>query len=849
MKKFFKSAMLFAAAAMAFTACSDDDTTEVMPQDEGVRFNIEANIESQTRVEVTGDGGMMTWVPNDNILLQYNAQSDNALIRRTFRYTEQGVFELNIGGTIPTPKVDTMYVTAPSTEYDKKAFAIKAKQTNSYSAEKGFNFNHAPLIAAPFKFEQSMMNGNEVNLSLAMRHVASYIQIRFVTEKAEYKNLEVASVMFEDKQGKAVAGQLDRSMGSMDGVPASGDFSMAMNSSSMDVTVDFETNHPTVADKTATADRNNVAYMVVYPGEYYGKFTVKTTDGKTFEIVAPKAKTFARGTVNRIALNLKNHTEGEVVEQPVKILGVNPERIDFASAAAQSQDVVVSVEHFNGLKHKWNLIGSKSFTFTEHAGQFTWTVNATENTTYQDRNEEVKIQILDEQSTVLQEVVIPVTQKAKVITGPAYQELTDMSQLKSYYKVVLTSADAMNLLTYPLAEDLINNGHTLTQNSEYYFENKHFETTIASNGKIAEDQIPATAVLTAINRNGKFVFQSADGFLLRLNGGNFPRANWSGYGLDPQAGNLADKYLHDVSVAGSVVTITNNAFTAATLTCNGGAWGIGSADVRMFWMEAEAPVIPASASVTPTEFNFAQTGGEQEFVVTIKNKKADKSYAWTASAVDHFSAVNTTNGVKVTAPENTTTSQKSATMKITVTENGAVLLVQDITLTQDAKAETVAGASYKKAAAGYTPKAGDKFIIVNATPMDGQNPYYRVSSYRDGYAFNGAAVTVQNGAIAYDSSMEYFELEAVTNGFYLKFHQADGTQKYVKCYGGDVLLVDSVDALPKYFTFTATVDFESRIKLCNSKYNKGFQFRSKFTDFPTQGITAVPNVVAYLYTE
>ena len=755
MKKFFKSAMLFAAAAMAFTACSDDDTTEVMPQDEGVRFNVEANIESQTRVEVTGDGGELAWVADkDDILLQYFTEGQT--IQKTFLYNNKGTFELNYG-TLPTPTAgDKFYATSPSSQYDKNAFAIKAKQTNTYSAEKGFNFDQVPLVAAPFAFEQSMMNGNEVNLSLAMRHVASYIQIRFVTEKAEYKNLEVASVMFEDKQGKAVAGQLDRSIVSMDDVPASGNFWMGMTSSSMDATVAFETNYPTVADKTAAADRTNVAYMVVYPGEYLGKFTVKTTDGKTFEVVAPQVKTFARGTVNRIALNLKTHSSENLPEPEPEpeITAINPANIDFSDEGGEQIVTITVNEHFNAEKHEYKY-ASEMFTITPVEGQshqFKITAAVNEDKVNA-KSETIKFAIVNKGSDVELTSASVAVNQAKATEK--FVRVVNLSDIQQWDRILICKdnyAMTSGAKGTPVGRRTINVVNKKVAKTPeiadaIWFVMKGEGANTMSFGSEANQGL----FLYSNSYNDKAV-QSSDVatiFTIGVNGSsNFKFADGSDYYLTAGIGyNAGFVNTYEAPFAFQVYRMAGEPVKVIT------------------------PITFTTTPASKSTLTFKQDAVETKAVsVSISGGDPDKTYDYTAdlSGADaaKFQILNKQVGsVEVaTIGANNTTVAFSATLTLTVTENGQPTdKVATVMLSQTGKSEggnkPTNGFRLIEMNETFALKVGDKVAILapNAAKI--------TTKWQSGTRFLEAPITIPDTKVVAETNVPlYFTVEVATDG-------------------------------------------------------------------------------------
>ncbi len=280
MKKFFKSVMLFAAAAMAFTACSDNDELEsvVTPGEEAGNLKLvaSAEFENETRAEFEGsNGGQMVFTQGDRINLTYKAADNGFNWWPELQYDEATrTFESAPGSSVKLVKDGaTIMVTKKD---------VPAGQTNAYDAQGGyFNFKTSIFEADPVVFNQkTMLSGNEMFIPLYFRHVASYMQIRFVTEASELMGAAIKSVRFEAP-----------------GASAEGDF--------VQVPFDGLEKQPTAVNKADAKDYNNVAYLAVVPGTYTnGNFVVETMDGQTYTIAVPSKK-FDRGHVHRIALNLK----------------------------------------------------------------------------------------------------------------------------------------------------------------------------------------------------------------------------------------------------------------------------------------------------------------------------------------------------------------------------------------------------------------------------------------------------------------------------------------------------------------------------------------------------------------
>ncbi len=297
MKQLFKSVMLFAAAAMAFTACSDNEDSVIAPVEEGenLTFSVEANIESQTRADFeNGNNSQMTWREGDRIRVNYTSTADrpnqidldfDVKTRKFINKNNDFMRRIKVGSE--------MHAATMTPGKDGNFVGIPAVQENSYNGVY-FNLKNVPFEAAPVVFESSMQVENEINAAFNFKHIASYMQIRFVTEVPEMVGKQIKMVKFE-AVGAANEG---------------GDF----------VQVDFPTDCPTIVDKAAAKDYNNVAYLMIVPGTYTGNFMVETTTGDVVTIPVTD-KTFKRANVHRIALNIKPSAQKQ--EMYVRLTAAN----------------------------------------------------------------------------------------------------------------------------------------------------------------------------------------------------------------------------------------------------------------------------------------------------------------------------------------------------------------------------------------------------------------------------------------------------------------------------------------------------------------------------------------------
>ena len=321
MKKFFRSAMLFAAAAMAFTSCSDDDTTEVLPvePENQVEVNIDAHIESDTRADFAGgDGSQLTFKNGDQMQVFYTPMGIQPATWWNAIYDYDGAkFELSPREQ-QSQIEDGTDVTALMPTIRSGAFAIPAEQRNNWMGTYN-NITSAPM-AGLVTYNKATMSegglGEKINLAFMMRHLASYIQFNFVYDAnhadnvgldAGYAGLHVKTIEFVqtgDAAQKDIAGVIEpTSVRDLKAEIATVDFDFKAGvSQTIKVMLEAE-QQPVVVNKAEKDPAKNFAYMILKPGIYTGKFVVTMQEGQVFEVPFTNME-FKRASVKRASLNL-----------------------------------------------------------------------------------------------------------------------------------------------------------------------------------------------------------------------------------------------------------------------------------------------------------------------------------------------------------------------------------------------------------------------------------------------------------------------------------------------------------------------------------------------------------------
>lgn len=267
MKKFY-SLMLVAVAAMAFTACSQDDTQDVV-KPEGATKTITVSAETDTRVTLNADHTKMQWVEGDVFSLFTDADANQQLT-----YTEGATnFELEVAEAAAEVYAYYPYY---SMNTDKTSVSLDVTSSQDQAVAgvlQGANDSGSgqyPMVAVATPIENN-------SVSLTFRPVACAFAFNIYGEVAEGE--QIVSVSFTPADGEAVAGAE-----SVDLTTLAADYEYtAANGSATTATVTLGT--PFTPDTTKPADTqayDKQVYLTVAAKAYAGGTFVVTTTETTY---------------------------------------------------------------------------------------------------------------------------------------------------------------------------------------------------------------------------------------------------------------------------------------------------------------------------------------------------------------------------------------------------------------------------------------------------------------------------------------------------------------------------------------------------------------------------------------
>lgn len=267
MKKFY-SLMLVAVAAMAFTACSQDDTQDVV-KPEGATKTITVSAETDTRVTLNADHTKMQWVEGDVFSLFTDADANQQLT-----YTEGATnFELEVAEAAAEVYAYYPYF---STNTDKTSVSLYVTSSQDQAVAgvlQGANDSGSgqyPMVAVATPIENN-------SVSLTFRPVACAFAFNIYGEVAEGE--QIVSVSFTPADGEAVAGAEY-----VDLTTLAADYEYtAANGYATTATVTLGT--PFTPDTTKPADTqayDKQVYLTVAAKAYAGGTFVVTTTETTY---------------------------------------------------------------------------------------------------------------------------------------------------------------------------------------------------------------------------------------------------------------------------------------------------------------------------------------------------------------------------------------------------------------------------------------------------------------------------------------------------------------------------------------------------------------------------------------
>lgn len=311
MKKFFKSFVLIAAAALTLSACSQKEMPDTAtPGDEiTLKFNIrnadDANV-SKALLGTENGKNFLNWENGDKIGAYLTGTSNNN--NRPGTVVVSGdTYTLNVtaGNTLTAAKIYSYYPYSSGAGTDKTKAAVSIPELQYITAD-GFDADAMPMAGTPVDVDLEIAQANtdtpcgEINFS----NLGSIIKFRVYSSVATSETL--TSVKFVTSGNVGGKFEID-----LTGVDASDEATLALTATSETVntiTTSYSS-HPAIG---TDADNAIDVYMVVAPGTYSGTQVVVTTNLHTYTLTASGEKTFTRSHVKPMKVDIQNGTQGDL---------------------------------------------------------------------------------------------------------------------------------------------------------------------------------------------------------------------------------------------------------------------------------------------------------------------------------------------------------------------------------------------------------------------------------------------------------------------------------------------------------------------------------------------------------
>jgi hypothetical protein len=337
MKKIIYTLAAFAAASVAFISCqqteidqpkeeiNDEPVEEVVDAVKTYTFAIVEGQDAATKT-IIGDDGVnrfAKWENGDELAYLIN---DGGSTNSSVVVAGEDV-TFNVTGTLTA--CDYLFAWYPNFE-STAASSTEAKFNVPYAQTQdlitGYDLDAFPMVAKPIEVTSAMLEGYDPALDnskpladVRFANLGSLINFKVFSTKAAYQSEKVISVTF-DAGTDIIAGTYAVDLMGLDFDDEStlalrssqSDAPLADGSSIITTTLSAEKVLTTHVDKASALD----VYMTVIPGSYTGKVVVLTDQASyTFRITS--AKTFARGAINTLGLDLNKVGTTAIRQTPV----------------------------------------------------------------------------------------------------------------------------------------------------------------------------------------------------------------------------------------------------------------------------------------------------------------------------------------------------------------------------------------------------------------------------------------------------------------------------------------------------------------------------------------------------
>ena len=644
MKKTLYTLAAYAAASVAIVSCQlaeidkpneelkDKPLEEVVNAKKTYTFAIVEGQDAATKT-IIGDDGVnkfAKWENDDELAYLINdGGSDYSYVEVagenvTFNVTG----DLEVGDYLFAWYPNFEATAASSTE---AKFNVPYNQTQDLTT--GYDLDAFPMVAKPIEVTTAMLEGYDPALDnskpladVRFANLGSLINFKVFSTKAAYQSEKVISVTF-DAGTDIIAGTYAVELMGLDFDDEStlalrssqSDAPLADGSSIITTTLSAEKVLTTHVDKASALD----VYMTVIPGSYSGKVVVLTDQASyTFRITS--AKTFARGAINTLGLDLNKVGTSAIRQTPVSY------DLTTATYVSASDDAVTwsnSVANMVATKES----GTKVTNYLGGSGSYTHTRLYTGN----------KVTFTQNNASRILKVVFTTTDASYNYLSSETSTWTNASAVKSTTKTIVTPDDITSTFYATLSGT---NPDRITSVDVYYYG--------ATDPALSAPNISRTS-------------PTAGNEVITLTPSNLTDVSYSVQGVTPAYVDGENISFNDASHTMTVPFLANKTLSAKeggeiTIRATGtNIWGASAyadktitvsqaasvfsasstADINISWDDTSAKTVTFTSSFALTDANitnsnttnfdasFAAGANENEYTLSISAKANNESAA------------------------------------------------------------------------------------------------------------------------------------------------------------------------------------------------------------------------------
>lgn len=308
--------MLFAAAAMAFTACQKEVGTNDAPEAGDFVYNFAiSNVDnasaSDTKATLASDGTnlYLKWENNDSFGAYSTNGSSNSNNRPSTVSVSGDNYTLKVASTVELGSGSTVYTYFPYNSgagSSRTSAIIKIDPIQTQKAT-GFDASVMPMAGEPYTTTTTLIKDEETTVGeIHFANLGAIIEFNIYSTSSI--NEQIKSVQFNSTSGNP-AGNFTLDLTDVD---FSDDSTLELQGSGSAASVKTDLETPVaIPVSTTTAKEGTKVYMSVAPGDYTGEVVVTTT-GHTYTFNIASAKTFNRSKVKRLNANLSTVTPGDL---------------------------------------------------------------------------------------------------------------------------------------------------------------------------------------------------------------------------------------------------------------------------------------------------------------------------------------------------------------------------------------------------------------------------------------------------------------------------------------------------------------------------------------------------------